>query len=58
MVQWVIRSILHGGPILLFLIPAIGMIHIKEPLLQIRKSSPVVATGFLCHYMSGPLPYV
>ena len=34
MVQWVIKSIPHGGPIELFLV------HIKEPLLLIRKCSP------------------
>ena len=53
MVQWVVRSILHGGPIELFLVPAsvtndkgrgmcypvCGMVHIKEPLLLIGKSS-------------------
>ena len=45
MVQWVVGSILHGGPIELFLVPAktgvtkaCGMVHIKEPLLLIRKS--------------------
>ena len=46
MVKWVFRSILHGGPIELFLIPAsallccypvCGMMHIKEPLLLNRK---------------------
>ena len=56
MVRWVVGSILHGGPIELFLIPAsapricvskavvsyslCGMMHIKEPLLLIGKSSP------------------
>ena len=46
MVRWVVGSILHGGPIELFLVPAsapsypvCGMVHIKEPLLLIRKSS-------------------
>ena len=54
MVQWVIRSIPHGGPIELFLIPMLhdwyykgcgmyypvsGMVHIKDPLLLIGKSS-------------------
>ena len=56
MVLWVIRSILHGGPIELFLIAfngqqlvwtkamvcAImsGMVHIKETLLLMGKNSP------------------
>ena len=65
MVRWVVGLILHGEPIELFLVqpvlhdwcnksrgmcyPVCGMVHIKEPLLLIVKSSP---------YMSGPLPYV
>ena len=55
MVQWVIGSFPHGGPIELFPIPPVfhdwcikgcicyllcGMVHIKEPLLLIRKSTP------------------
>ena len=55
MVRWVVRSLLLGGPIELFLFPAsvqrlvykgrsmyypaCGMMHIKEPLLLIGKSS-------------------
>ena len=33
-----------------------GMVHIKEPLLLIRKSSlcDVEAAGFLSHYQNGP----
>ena len=51
-VRWVFGSTLHGGPIELFLVlasalrvakavcyPVSGMMHIKEPLLLIRKSS-------------------
>ena len=34
--------------------PVCGMMNIKEPLLLFGKSSPVVATGFLCRYLSGP----
>ena len=35
-----------------------GMVHIKEPLLLIGKSSPCGSSGFpLSHYLSGPLPY-
>ena len=58
MVRWVVGSILHGGPIELFLVPnsdcfpdwfnkdrgmcypVCGMMHIKEPLVVIGKSSP------------------
>ena len=53
MVQWVVGSILHGGTIELFLVPAsgiyypvCGMMHIKEPLLLIGESSPCGASGF------------
>ena len=74
MVRWIVGSILHGGPIELFLVPVLhtrcnkshdmsysvcGMMHIKEPLLLIVKSSPCGGSGFplsLC--LSGPLPYV
>ena len=61
MVQWVIVSILHGGPIELFLIPAsapltgvikavvcypvCGIMHIKEPLLLIVKSGSCGSSG-------------
>ena len=38
--------------------PVCGMVHIKEALLLIGKSSHVAAAGFLSHYLSGPLPYV
>ena len=33
--------------------PVCGMLHMKEPLLLIRKSSECIS-----HYMSGPLSYV
>ena len=58
LVRWVVGSILHGGPIELFLVPArcnkgrgmcypvCGMMHIKEPLLLIEKISPVGGSGF------------
>ena len=56
MVRWVVVSILHGGPIELFLdwcnegygicYPVCGMVHIKEPLLLIRKSSPCGCSRF------------
>ena len=38
-----------------------GMMHIKEPLLLIGKSSPCGGIGFplsLSRYLNGPLPYV
>ena len=37
-----------------------GMVHIKEPLLLIEKSSPCSGgSGFpLSHYLSGPLPHL
>ena len=34
--------------------PVCGMVHIKEPLLLIDKSSHVVAAGFLSRYLNGP----
>ena len=36
--------------------PVCGMIHIKEPLLLIEKSSPCGGSGFLSRYLSGHLP--
>ena len=35
--------------------PVCGMMHIKEPLLLIGKSS---GSGFLSRYLSGPVSYV
>ena len=56
MVRWVIESILHGGPIELFSTTGVtkavvcvilsGMMHIKEPLLLIGKSSPCGGSRF------------
>ena len=62
MVRWVFGSILHCGPIELFLVPPVlrdwcnkgcgmcfpvcGMVHIKEPFLLIEKSSPCGGSGF------------
>ena len=38
---------------------SVGMMHIKEPLLLIGKSSPCGGSGFpLSRYLSGPIPYV
>ena len=57
MVQWVVGSILHGvyynkGCGMCY--PVCGMVHIKEPLLLIRKSSLCGTAGFLSHYQNGP----
>ena len=38
--------------------PDCGMMHIKEPLLLIGKSSLCGGSGFLSRYLSGPLPSV
>ena len=38
--------------------PVCGMMHIKEPLLLIGKSSPCGSSGFLSCYLNGPLQYV
>ena len=62
MMHWVSGSILHGGPTYLYFVPAsapqlvnkergmcylvCGMVHIKDPLFLIGKSSP-------CSYGSG-----
>ena len=38
---------------------SVGVVHIKDSLLPLRKSSLlVVAACFLFHYLCGPLPYV
>ena len=69
MVRWVVGSILHGGHTQPFLdwcnkgrgmcYPLCGMMHIKEPLLLIGKSSPCGGSGFpLSRYLNGSLPYV
>ena len=36
--------------------PVCGMVHIKEALLLIGKSSPCGGSGFLSRYLNGPLP--
>ena len=55
MVQWVVVSIFHGvdplsyfsfQPVLQYY-PVCGIVHIKEPLLLIGKSSPCGGSGFL-----------
>ena len=52
MVQWVVGSNIHGESIELFLVrrlvyyPVCGMMHIKESLLLIGKSSTCGGSGF------------
>ena len=68
MVRLIVGSILHGGPIEVLhdwcnksrgvCYSVCGMMHIKEPLLLIDKSSLCGGAGFLFHYLNGPLPYV
>ena len=38
--------------------PVCGVMHIKEPLLQVGKIAHVAAVGFFSRYLSGPLLYV
>ena len=71
MVHWIVGSIPHGGPNEFSFQPVLkdwctkgcgvcypvcGMVHIKEPLLLVGKSSHVAAAGFLSRYLSGYLP--
>ena len=37
--------------------PVCGMVHIKEHLLLIGKSSHGAAAGFFSRYLNGPTPY-
>ena len=77
MLQWVVGSILHGGPTELFLIPVLhnwcnkdhgmcysvyGMMHIKELLLLIGKTSPCGGSRVLLSlsewsFTIFPMPY-
>ena len=76
MVRWVIGSILHGvDPLSYFSFqpvfhdycssmyyPVCGMVHIKEPLLLIGKSSPCGGSGFSpslseWYFTICPMPY-
>ena len=74
MVRWVVMSILHDGPIELFLVPASAR-HLvqqkpwhvlscrwgdayKRSLASNQVAHVVVAAGFMSRYMNGPLPYV
>ena len=36
--------------------PVCGIVHIKEPLLLIGKSSPYLGSGFTSRYLNGPMP--
>ena len=38
--------------------PVCGMVHTKQPLLQLERVAYAAAAGFLSRYLSGPLPYV
>ena len=65
MVRWVVGSILHSGPIALFLVPGHGifypvsvMVHIKQPLLLIGTNSPCSAGSGFPRYLKRHLPYV
>ena len=67
--QLVARAFAHGADVMdplsyfsfqsvLQCRPVCGMMHIKESLLLIGKTSPCVCSGFaLSRYISGPLPY-
>ena len=70
--RWIDPS--WGGPTELFLVqpvlhdwcnkgcgmyyPVCRMMHIKESMRLIGKSSLCGAAGFLCRYLNDPLPYV
>ena len=54
--QPVLHDWCNKGPGMCY--PACGMVHIKEPLLLIGKSSHVAAAVFPFPYTNGPLPYV
>ena len=69
MVRWVVGSILHRvDPLSYFSFqpvlhdwcnkgkPVCGMVHIKEPLLLIGKSSLCGGSGFSLSHLSSPLP--
>ena len=67
MVQWVVGSIPHGGPIQVNVLQCnkgCGMCcPIRDgayiPWCQLERVAHVVAAvGFLSHYLSGPLPYI
>ena len=74
MVRRMIGSILHGGPIELFLVPASAPRLVeqrpwyvlsclwdgayKRTLAANQKVAHVSAAGFLSRYLNGPLPYV
>ena len=67
MVRWIVGSILHGGPIELFLVLASAPRLVclsglwdcayKRTLAANKKVAHVVrAAGFLSRYLNGPLP--
>ena len=73
MVQWIVGSIFHGGPIELFLVPASAPRLVQQrpwymlsclwggaykiTLANREKIAYVAAAGFLSRYLNGPLPY-
>ena len=62
MVGWVIGSILHGGTIVLFLVPAklscLWVGAYKRTLAANHVANVVVAAGFCSDYLSDPLLYI
>ena len=62
MVRWVVGSILHGGPMKLFLVPISAPRVVKQRpwyvLSSLWDGTYKKAAGFLSRYLSGPLPYV
>ena len=63
MTRWIVGSMLHGGSIELFLVPASDPRLVQRPLYVLSCLSEIVAhvaaAGFLSlsHYLNGPLPY-
>ena len=64
MVRWVVGSILHGGPIELFLVlvSAPRLVqqrpwYVLSCLWDHACKRTLAAVGFLSRYLSGPLPY-
>ena len=69
MVRWVVGSIVHGGPIELFLVPASApwLVYVlsclwdgayKRIVAAIRKEQPIWWQQVSSRYLNGPFPYV
>ena len=60
MVRWIIGSILRGGPIELFRVPASAPRLVLSCLWDgtYKRVAHVASAGFLSRYLNGPLPYV